>query len=86
MTDDEINDKYKLAVMCGDIGRADILRELQTTRAALERARALVAEQATIITANVWHIPPEYSARNIIMDVAIKLRELAAALAEGGRP
>jgi len=42
MTDDEIGDRLKLALSIGDIGRADILRELRETRAALDQARALL--------------------------------------------
>ena len=57
---------------------------IEAQRAALERARALLVEQAEVVIANVWHIPPEYSSRNAVLDAAVKMRELAAALGSGG--
>lgn len=47
-------------------------RDAATRRA--EQAEAVLSEQADIITANLWHIPPEYAARNILLDVAMKMR------------
>ena len=47
-------------------------------RAEAARLRTLLAEQADVITAKMWNIPPEYAARNILLDVAVKMREAAA--------
>ena len=55
-----------------------VCKDRDAARAEAARLRALLAEQADVITAKMWHIPPEYAARNILLDVAVKMREAAA--------
>jgi len=52
-----------------------LIGKLNAAETEIRRLRELMEAQADIISANLWHLPPEYSARNILLDVAVRLRQ-----------